>query len=84
MLTQPHYEGVRGLLAATAVPVIASGGVSSTEDVRRLGECGADAVIVGKALYEKRFTLRQALAAAADFPSRLSPRPEGMTAQQAQ
>ncbi len=57
MLTRPHFEGVERLLAATEVPVIASGGVASVEDVERLGECGADAVIIGKALYEKRFTL---------------------------
>ena len=77
MLTRPHFEGVERLLAATEVPVIASGGVASVEDVERLGECGADAVIIGKALYEKRFTLAQALEAAGRYPSRLSPAPQG-------
>jgi len=75
MLTRPHFEGVERLLAATDVPVIASGGVARLEDVTRLGECGADAVIIGKALYEGKFTLAQAQEAAAPFGSRLSPAP---------
>lgn len=44
--------------------VTASGGVSSLEDIKRLGEvsaCGVDSVIIGKALYEGRFTLEKAL-----------------------
>ncbi len=76
MLTRPHFEGVKSLLGATSVPVIASGGVSSLEDIRRLGECGADAVIVGKALYENRLTLPEAIAVGSAFGSRLSVRPE--------
>jgi phosphoribosylformimino-5-aminoimidazole carboxamide ribotide isomerase len=75
MLTRPHFQGVERLLAATEAPVIASGGVVSIEDVERLGECGADAVIIGKALYEMKFTLVQALEAADRYPSRLQPEP---------
>ncbi len=75
MLSQPHFEGVRHLVRASAVPVIASGGVSSAEDVRRVGECGADAVIVGKALYEGRIELAEAQEAARPFHSRLAPDP---------
>ncbi len=75
MLSRPHFEGVRQLLAAVDVPVIASGGVSSVEDIRRLGECGADAVIVGKALYEGVIELPEALEAAADYTSRLDAAP---------
>ena len=75
MMSRPHFEGVEALLRATSVPVIASGGVGSLEDVRRLGECGADAVIVGKALYENRFTLAEALEVADAFRSRLRVRP---------
>ncbi|MFW6457578.1 MAG: 1-(5-phosphoribosyl)-5-[(5-phosphoribosylamino)methylideneamino]imidazole-4-carboxamide isomerase [Planctomycetota bacterium] len=75
MLTRPNFEGVERLIAATDVPVIASGGVSSQDDIRRLGECGADAVITGKALYEGRFELGAARDVAAEFNSRLAPRP---------
>jgi phosphoribosylformimino-5-aminoimidazole carboxamide ribotide isomerase len=44
--------------------IIASGGISSLEDIRNLKEIEKDGlagVIVGKALYEKRFTLKEAL-----------------------
>ena len=75
MLTRPHFEGVERLLAAVDVPVIASGGVADLADVERLGECGADGVIIGKALYERKFTLAQALEAAGRYPSRLAPEP---------
>jgi phosphoribosylformimino-5-aminoimidazole carboxamide ribotide isomerase len=75
MLTRPHFDGVRLLLEAGSVPVIASGGVSSLEDLRRLGECGADGAIVGKAFYEKHFSLKEALDVADEFGSRLSPLP---------
>jgi phosphoribosylformimino-5-aminoimidazole carboxamide ribotide isomerase len=77
MLSRPHFAGVERLLAAVEVPVIASGGVASLEDIRRLGECGADAVIVGKALYEGLFTLSEALEEADRFGSRLLPEPLG-------
>jgi phosphoribosylformimino-5-aminoimidazole carboxamide ribotide isomerase len=43
-------------------PVIASGGVSRLEDLDALAPTGADAVVVGKALYEQVFTIEQAVA----------------------
>jgi len=76
MLTRPHFEGVAELLDSVDVPVIASGGVASVDDVRRLGECGADAVIIGKALYEGIVELPKLIEAASEFPSRLRPAPE--------
>ncbi len=75
MLTSPNFAGVEALLRATDVPVIASGGVSQLSDIRRLGECGADAVIIGKAFYERRFTLPEALDLGSGYPSRLAPSP---------
>ena len=51
------------------VPVIASGGVASVEDIRRLKEIereGVEAVIVGRALYAGAFTLREAIEVAAE------------------
>ncbi|WP_049928104.1 1-(5-phosphoribosyl)-5-[(5-phosphoribosylamino)methylideneamino]imidazole-4-carboxamide isomerase [Halopiger goleimassiliensis] len=56
-------EPVRELVEATDVPVIASGGVASLEDVRALKAAGAAAVVVGSALYEGAFTLAEAQAA---------------------
>ncbi|MFP8889820.1 1-(5-phosphoribosyl)-5-[(5-phosphoribosylamino)methylideneamino]imidazole-4-carboxamide isomerase [Natrialbaceae archaeon A-CW2] len=57
-------EPVRELVEATDVPIIASGGVATLEDVRALRDAGASAVVVGSALYEGRFTLEAAQAAA--------------------
>ena len=53
-------DPVRRVVEATSIPVVASGGVATVEDVRTLSEAGAAAVIVGTALYEGRFTLREA------------------------
>ena len=60
MLAGPDLDGLRAAAAATAVPVIASGGVSSLDDVRALATiAGLAGVITGKAIYEGRFTVRQ-------------------------
>ena len=75
MLTHPNFAGVEALRKAVDVPVIASGGVASAHDIRMLGACGADAVIVGKAFYEKLLSMADALAAASRYPSRLSAAP---------
>jgi phosphoribosylformimino-5-aminoimidazole carboxamide ribotide isomerase len=47
----------------TDVPIIASGGVSTLEDVKKLAKLPLFGMIVGKALYEKAFTLQEAMAA---------------------
>ncbi|RAW45031.1 1-(5-phosphoribosyl)-5-((5-phosphoribosylamino)methylideneamino)imidazole-4-carboxamide isomerase [Halorubrum sp. 48-1-W] len=57
-------EAVESVVEAVDVPVIASGGVASVDDVVALKEAGAAAVVVGTALYEGEFTLREAQAAA--------------------
>jgi phosphoribosylformimino-5-aminoimidazole carboxamide ribotide isomerase len=51
---------VRALIEAVSIPVVASGGVATLADVRALKRAGASAVVVGTALYEGRFTLREA------------------------
>ena len=64
MLAGPDVVGLRAAAAATEVPVIASGGVSSLDDVRALATiAGLAGVITGKALYEGRFTVREGVAA---------------------
>jgi len=55
---------VERVVEAVDVPVVASGGVATTDDVVALKEAGAAAVVVGTALYEGTFTLREAQAAA--------------------
>lgn len=65
-LTGPNIELLRDVCAATDRPVVASGGVSSLDDLRALAALHADGVegaVVGKALYAGAFTLPEALAA---------------------
>ncbi|MDQ1696858.1 MAG: phosphoribosyl isomerase [Frankiaceae bacterium] len=67
-LTGPNLELLRSVCAATDRPVVASGGVSSLDDLRALAgllEEGVEGSIVGKALYANAFTLAEALAAVA-------------------
>jgi phosphoribosylanthranilate isomerase len=68
-LTGPNLTLLREVCARTDRPVIASGGVSTLDDLRALatldGE-GVEGVIVGKALYAGAFTVGEALAALAD------------------
>ncbi|HYH87199.1 MAG TPA: 1-(5-phosphoribosyl)-5-[(5-phosphoribosylamino)methylideneamino]imidazole-4-carboxamide isomerase [Pyrinomonadaceae bacterium] len=66
-LSGVNLEQTCSIARESSLRVTASGGVSSLEDLRQLksiGRCGVDSVIVGKALYEGRFTLREALKAA--------------------
>jgi phosphoribosylformimino-5-aminoimidazole carboxamide ribotide isomerase len=51
---------VRRVVEAVEIPVVASGGVASIDDVRALRDAGAAAVVVGTALYEGQFTLADA------------------------
>ncbi|MEY4366357.1 MAG: 1-(5-phosphoribosyl)-5-[(5-phosphoribosylamino) methylideneamino] imidazole-4-carboxamide isomerase [Actinomycetota bacterium] len=63
MLAGPDVNGLARAAAATTVPVVASGGVGSLEDLRALAAVpGLAGVIVGKALYERRFTVAEAVA----------------------
>jgi phosphoribosylformimino-5-aminoimidazole carboxamide ribotide isomerase len=54
-------EPVRRVVEAVDVPVVASGGVATVDDVRALEAAGAAAVVVGSALYEGAFTLEEAM-----------------------
>ena len=67
-LRGPNLDLLRDVVARTDAPVIASGGVSSVDDLVALAGLAADGVegsIVGKALYAGAFTLPEALAAVA-------------------
>jgi phosphoribosylformimino-5-aminoimidazole carboxamide ribotide isomerase len=64
MLTGPSVEQTLAVVRAANVRVTASGGVSSLDDIKRLRDSGEpllDSVIVGKALYEGKFKLEDAL-----------------------
>ena len=63
-LKGPNIAGIKKLLKESGLKIIASGGVSSLDDIRRLcclEKEGLSGVIVGKALYEGKFTLSEAL-----------------------
>jgi phosphoribosylformimino-5-aminoimidazole carboxamide ribotide isomerase len=67
MLTGPNIEQTLAVVRAADVRVTASGGVSSLDDIKRLrdtDEPRLDSVIVGKALYEGKFKLEEAIRAA--------------------
>jgi 1-(5-phosphoribosyl)-5-[(5-phosphoribosylamino)methylideneamino] imidazole-4-carboxamide isomerase/N-(5'phosphoribosyl)anthranilate isomerase len=63
-LTGPNLDLLRDVCARTAAPVVASGGVSSLDDLKALAglaDVGVEGAIVGKALYAGAFTLPEAL-----------------------
>ncbi|MFH1888757.1 MAG: 1-(5-phosphoribosyl)-5-[(5-phosphoribosylamino)methylideneamino]imidazole-4-carboxamide isomerase [Candidatus Omnitrophota bacterium] len=65
-LKGPNIKGIKALLKETGLRVIASGGISSLNDIRRLrllDKKRVSGVIIGKALYEGRFTLSEAIKA---------------------
>jgi phosphoribosylformimino-5-aminoimidazole carboxamide ribotide isomerase len=69
MLQGPDVAGAAALQSAGA-RVVASGGVANLADLRRVGEAGLAGAIVGRALYEGRIALREALALVdAEFPA---------------
>jgi phosphoribosylformimino-5-aminoimidazole carboxamide ribotide isomerase len=61
MLSGPNVEAVVELARATGKEVIASGGVSSMEDLRLLKESGVAGAIVGKAIYTGRISVKEAV-----------------------
>jgi 1-(5-phosphoribosyl)-5-[(5-phosphoribosylamino)methylideneamino] imidazole-4-carboxamide isomerase/N-(5'phosphoribosyl)anthranilate isomerase len=68
-LQGPNLDLLRSVAARTDKPVIASGGISSLDDIadlRALVPVGVEGAIVGKALYAKAFTLAEALGVARD------------------
>ncbi len=61
-LTEPNFAAFAELVTEIKLPIIASGGVSSLNHLRMLKQLGAEAAIVGKALYTGDISLKQALA----------------------
>ncbi|MFN9367222.1 MAG: 1-(5-phosphoribosyl)-5-[(5-phosphoribosylamino)methylideneamino]imidazole-4-carboxamide isomerase [Planctomycetia bacterium] len=66
MLGGPNVAALEAMIAATPLPVVASGGVATAEDIRRVAGIAATGCIVGKALYTGNVTLAAALEAAGD------------------
>lgn len=57
-LTGPDLAGTKLLVDNLKIPVIASGGMSSIEDVRAVEGIGVEGVIIGRALYEKKILVK--------------------------
>jgi len=64
MMAGPNFEMTKALIQAVNVPVIASGGIRSISDIKKLAESGAEAAIIGRSLYEGTLTLTDAINAA--------------------
>jgi phosphoribosylformimino-5-aminoimidazole carboxamide ribotide isomerase len=67
LLTGPDIDGLRSCQELYGGPVIASGGIGSVDDVKACAAAGAAGVVVGKALYEGRIALAEALRAVEGF-----------------
>lgn len=66
-LRGPNFELLSAVMSRTSKPVVASGGISSLEDIRQLRQLvgeGLEGAILGKALYANQFSLEEALAIA--------------------
>lgn len=62
MLSGPNVEATKKLTDETGMDIIASGGMSCMEDLQHLYDAGVQGAIIGKALYENRISLPDALA----------------------
>ncbi len=69
MLTGPNVEAMAEMQKHVDTPVIASGGVTTADDVRQLAEAGLAGAIIGRALYSGTLTLGDALVAAEETNS---------------
>lgn len=61
MLQGPNLSAMREMADAVSMDVVASGGVASVDDIRRLKTTGVEGVIVGKALYTGAVNLKEAV-----------------------
>jgi len=59
----PNVAATAALARGAGIEVIASGGVGSLDDIAQLARAGVPAVVVGRALYDKAFTIDEAVAA---------------------
>lgn len=64
MLAGPNLKRTQQLIEAVSVPVVASGGVTTIQDVKNTKSIGAAGAIIGRSLYEGTIDLKEAIAAA--------------------
>jgi phosphoribosylformimino-5-aminoimidazole carboxamide ribotide isomerase len=61
-LAGPNLDALREMIAIEGAEIIASGGIGTVDDVRAVADAGAAGVIIGRALYDGRVDLKEALA----------------------
>jgi len=66
MLSGPNLPALEAMVRAVPLSIVASGGIASADDIRRVAATGAAGCIVGRALYEGAVTIPAAVAAAGD------------------
>jgi phosphoribosylformimino-5-aminoimidazole carboxamide ribotide isomerase len=64
MMSGPNLDRTKALVQAVNIPVVASGGVTTIEDIKNTARIGASAAIVGRSLYEGTIKLSDAIKAA--------------------
>jgi phosphoribosylformimino-5-aminoimidazole carboxamide ribotide isomerase len=63
MMSGPNLDALKDIIQSVDVPVIASGGVTTIDDVKNLTHLGIVGCIIGKSLYEGKLTLAEAIRA---------------------
>jgi phosphoribosylformimino-5-aminoimidazole carboxamide ribotide isomerase len=61
MMAGPNFKALAEMCTAVNLPLIASGGVTTLDDIRRLAELGLAGCIIGRAIYEGRLSLPEAI-----------------------
>ena len=61
LLIGPDYAVLRQITKHSNLKIIAAGGISTLEELKRLKDIDLAGVVIGKALYENRFTLQDAI-----------------------
>ncbi|WP_372725581.1 1-(5-phosphoribosyl)-5-[(5-phosphoribosylamino)methylideneamino]imidazole-4-carboxamide isomerase [Novipirellula sp.] len=67
MMSGPNFDGLAQMASATDIPLVASGGVTTLEDVRQLVEMDMPAAIIGRSLYDGAMNLEDVVKIASDL-----------------
>ncbi len=67
MMSGPNFDGLAQMASATDIPLVASGGVTTLEDVRQLVEMDMPAAIIGRSLYDGAMNLEDVVKIANDL-----------------
>ena len=65
MMSGPDFNGTAELAGSVTIPIIASGGISSISDLRKIktSSPSLNGVICGRAIYERKFSINEAIEA---------------------